>query len=75
MDCQMPKMDGYEATRRIRASNIEPMPRILAMTANAMTGEAERCLEAGMDDYLGKPVRLDSLRAMLARWAPAPPEE
>jgi PAS domain S-box-containing protein len=75
MDCQMPKMDGYEATRRIRAMKIEPMPKILAMTANAMTGEAERCLEAGMDDYLGKPVRLDSLRAMLARWAPAPPEE
>jgi two-component system sensor histidine kinase/response regulator len=71
MDCQMPEMDGYEATRQIRASQISPMPRIVAMTANAMRGESEKCLAAGMDDYMSKPVRLDRLREMIARWAPA----
>jgi PAS domain S-box-containing protein len=71
MDCQMPELDGYETTRRIRASGIEPQPRIIAMTANAMRGESEKCLEAGMDDYMSKPVRLDTLREMLMRWSPS----
>jgi two-component system sensor histidine kinase/response regulator len=72
MDCQMPEMDGYETTRRIRSGRFSPSPRIIAMTANAMQAESAKCLEAGMDDYMTKPVRLDLLREMIARWAPAP---
>jgi CheY-like chemotaxis protein len=71
MDCQMPEMDGYETTRRIRTLTNQAQPRIIAMTANAMRGESEKCLEAGMDDYMSKPVRLDTLREMLVRWTPA----
>jgi len=71
MDCQMPVMDGFEATRRIREAQAgaRRVP-ILAMTANAMQGDRERCLEAGMDDYIPKPVTLDALRAALQRWLP-----
>jgi CheY-like chemotaxis protein len=72
MDCQMPEMDGFQATRAIRA--LEPdgirVP-ILAMTANAMQGDRERCLEAGMDDYLAKPVAILDLKSALQRWLPA----
>ncbi|HEX9815660.1 MAG TPA: response regulator [Candidatus Thermoplasmatota archaeon] len=66
MDVQMPVLDGLEATRRIcrRWSRAE-RPRIIAMTAEAMQGDKERCLDAGMDDYVSKPVALDSLRAAL----------
>ena len=64
MDVQMPEMDGLEATRRIRA-RVERGPRIVAMTANAMDGDREACLEAGMDDYVGKPIRVDELVAAL----------
>ncbi|MGH7790596.1 MAG: response regulator, partial [Candidatus Binatia bacterium] len=71
MDLQMPEMDGLEATRRIRATLRETGPRIIAMTANAMHGDRDRCLEAGMDDYVSKPVRLDELRAALQRAARA----
>jgi len=69
MDCQMPVMDGFEATRRIR--QMEPpelRTPILAMTANAMQGDRELCLEAGMDDYITKPVRFEVLRATLLHW-------
>lgn len=69
MDCQMPVMDGFEATRRIRAAEHEPRSHvpIVAMTANAMAEDRERCLAAGMDDYLTKPVRADALIAVLDR--------
>jgi two-component system, sensor histidine kinase and response regulator len=70
MDCQMPELDGYETTGRIRSMPLHASMRIIAMTANAMRGESEKCLDAGMDDYLSKPVRLESLRDMLARWMP-----
>jgi len=72
MDMQMPVLDGLEATRRIRAHerNTREHVRIVAMTANAMTGDRERCLAAGMDEYLAKPIKLDELRAAL-RWQDA----
>lgn len=70
MDCQMPRLDGFETTRRIRRL-ATPMAqvRIIAMTANAMPGDRERCLEVGMDDYLTKPVKLEALRAVLEKAA------
>ncbi|MFT5281619.1 MAG: two-component system sensor histidine kinase/response regulator [Yoonia sp.] len=72
MDCQMPIMDGYEATKRIRANQDELSDAsilIVAVTANAMSGDKERCLAAGMDDYLEKPVLLEQLGAMLQKWS------
>ena len=62
MDVQMPEMDGLEATRQITAQRSpDQRPRIVAMTANAMQGDREMCLAAGMDDYLTKPIRVDQL--------------
>jgi CheY-like chemotaxis protein len=62
MDVQMPEMDGLEASRRITARfKPEQRPRIVAMTANAMAGDREACLAAGMDDYVTKPIRVDAL--------------
>ena len=69
-DCHMPEMDGFELTRQIRlleAKSQQHVP-IIAFTANALRGETERCLEAGMDDYLSKPVEMQSLRRTLQKW-------
>ena len=73
MDCQMPVMDGFETTRRLRAgeagSDAARLP-IIAMTANAMQGDREQCLAAGMDDYLAKPVSREAIVNTLRRWLP-----
>ncbi|MCX6938184.1 MAG: ATP-binding protein [Verrucomicrobia bacterium] len=69
MDCQMPEMDGYEATRAVRgpeSTALNPKIPIVAMTANALTGDRERCLEAGMNDYLSKPINAKALAECLA---------
>jgi signal transduction histidine kinase/ligand-binding sensor domain-containing protein len=68
MDVQMPEMDGMEATRHIRAGLLR-QPVIVALTANAMQGDREDCIAAGMDDYISKPVRLDLLMGLLEKWS------
>ncbi len=71
MDCNMPVMDGYEASRQIRQSGRWPHLPIVALTANAMSEERERCRAAGMSDYLAKPFRREELAALLDQWMPA----
>ncbi len=80
MDCLMPDLDGYEAARRIRAGSSgvrNPRIPIIAITADAMSGDRDKCLQAGMDDYLSKPIELQRLSAALEKWllAPADPKE
>jgi CheY-like chemotaxis protein len=75
MDCQMPEMDGYEATRQIRSKKAGEryydIP-IVAMTANAMEGDREKCLAAGMNDYLAKPINPEKISSMLTKWLSTP---
>jgi CheY-like chemotaxis protein len=69
MDCQMPEMDGYTATSRIRLrEGSNRHTPVIAMTAAAMEGDRERCLKAGMDDYISKPIRPEDVEAALVRW-------
>lgn len=78
MDCQMPVMDGFEATARIRARESElglPPTPIIALTANAISGDRENCLARGMDDYLSKPFSQQQLHELLARWLPTREEQ
>jgi diguanylate cyclase (GGDEF)-like protein len=79
MDCQMPEMDGYEATRAIRSAESEDdvhahVP-IIALTANALRGDREKCIECGMDDFIGKPFELQDIQEKLLRWFTASPVE
>ncbi len=72
LDVQMPEMDGFEAARRIHAQWPDPRrPRLVAMTGNALKGDREKCLSAGMDDYVAKPVRINELQAVIERWGQA----
>ncbi len=68
MDVQMPEMDGLEATRRIVKKLGRQRPVIIAMTANVMQGDKEKCLDAGMDDYISKPIRPQKVQSALEHW-------
>lgn len=71
MDMQMPEMDGVDATVEIRKLNIKHQPKIVAMTANAMSESRDICIAAGMDDYIAKPVKVNDIRAVIGKWFPA----
>lgn len=76
MDCQMPVMDGYQATRKLRQDPRYSSLPVIAMTANAMVGDKEKCLDAGMNDFIAKPIDMAQLFGTLARWiAPAMPQD
>ena len=68
MDCQMPEMDGFQATQQIRQQRPDLTLPIIALTANAMEGDRERCLAAGMDDYLSKPFKKEQLLQVVTKW-------
>ena len=68
MDIQMPEMNGYEATGIIVERRKEDRPVIIAMTANAMQGDREKCIEAGMDDYMSKPIKINDLIKVIQFW-------
>jgi two-component system sensor histidine kinase/response regulator len=70
MDCQMPEMDGFEATKAIRAGSLAAAVPVIALTANAPEGEKEKCLAAGMNDYLAKPINREALARKLCEWIP-----
>jgi len=74
MDIKMPEMNGYEATKQIRQRWPNNGPRIIAITAYALQGDREKCQEAGMDDYIGKPIKIDDLANALSRCRPPPQE-
>ena len=69
MDMQMPEMDGLEASRIIRSQTLDIQPVIIALTANTMLGDEKKCLDAGMNDYIGKPFKLEELVNKLEKWA------
>jgi CheY-like chemotaxis protein len=72
MDCQMPVLDGYDATAKIRSrEGTGRHTSIIAMTANAMMGDREKCIAAGMDDYIAKPIEADDLKRVLEQWSPS----
>lgn len=76
MDCEMPEMDGYEATRRIRRTEAQtgrPRIPIVALTAHAVSGDRDKCMESGMDDYLSKPIDPKHLAAAIQKWLSRPP--
>ncbi|HUA36165.1 MAG TPA: response regulator [Candidatus Binataceae bacterium] len=75
MDCQMPEMDGYQATREIRAQSLEHQPVIVALTAHALESDREKCIAAGMDDYLSKPVQPEDLARVITKWLAKPAAE
>jgi CheY-like chemotaxis protein len=77
MDIQMPELDGFEATMRIRAhahAHARAQPKVIALTANAMQSDRDECLAAGMDDYLPKPIRLEGLAELIERHFPTTPQ-
>ncbi|MFN2360100.1 MAG: ATP-binding protein [Marinobacter sp.] len=75
MDCQMPEMDGYEATRKIRENPEWQSLPVIAVTANVMQGDRDDCLESGMNDYITKPYNRADLKSIIDRWAPPEPQE